>query len=195
MANFLLRSEFSTDGESDYFGGKPLIIQYWSVANAAGRCCPGDSCWCERQVAHSDQVIGRQCKAEHPADSRNPAMASLTQPAHGLEPAKDLFDPFALALTNRVALMPGGALVDDTGWLAREMRRYSMVAQLLNQVFAIVTFGGAQRDSLPAWNLLYHSQRRLRFGASGRSGYAAVDRQPVAILHQHMAGVTDLRLF
>ena len=193
--NFLLRFKFSTGGERGYAGPRPSVNGFRMVAGAAGRSCPGDSCWCERQVAHSDQVIGRQCEAEHPADSRNPAMASLTQPAHGLEPAKDLFHLFALALTNRIAPMPGGALVDDTGLLAREMRSYSMVAQFLNQFFAVVTFVGAQRDSLPAWNLLYHRQRRLRFSASGSSGYAAVDRQPVAILHQHMAGVTELGLF
>src|SRR5215472_1822659 len=148
-----------------------------------------------QKIAHSHQVIGRQCEAEHPIDSRDPAMARLTQPTHGFEPAKDLFHPFALALADRVARIAGGALVNDAALLACEMRSYSMLAHCLNQFFAVVAFVGAQRDPMPARNLLHHRQRRLRFGTPGSLGYAAVDRQPVAILHQHMSGVTELGLF
>lgn len=39
------------------------------------------------------------------------------RPAGGLEPAEDLFHPFALALTKRVPWMTDGALVNNTGYL------------------------------------------------------------------------------
>src|SRR5216684_8484179 len=121
-------------------------------------------------------------------------MAGLTQPAYGLDPAEDLFDPFALALTDRVPRMASGALVNDTGLFAREMWRDPMLAHFLNQLFAVIAFVGTQGDPMPARNLLYHRQRRLWFGPSGSLSYAAVDRQPMAILHQHMPGVAELRL-
>src|SRR5271165_2583825 len=119
MVNFLLRSEFSTGGESDYFGGKRPIIQDWSVAKAAGRSSASGSCGCGQQVAHSHQIVSGQRKGEHPAHSRQAAMASLAQPTHGLEPAEDLLHPFAFLLTNRVARLAGGAVVDSAALLAR----------------------------------------------------------------------------
>src|ERR1700756_127553 len=127
-----------------------------SIAVGAGRSLAVASYWGLRQIAHSHQVVGRQCEAEHPVDARNPTMASLTQSAYGLEPTKDLLYPFALALTNRVALMPGSALVDRTGLLAGEMRSYSMLTHFLNQFFAVVTFVSAQGDPMPARNFFHH---------------------------------------
>src|SRR5512137_2071791 len=108
-----------------------------TLAEAGGCIAPGDSRWCERQIANSHQVIDRQCEAEHPIDPCHPAMAGLAQPADGLEPTEDLFHPLADTLTNRIARMPGGALIDDTGWLARKMRGHLMIAHLLNQCFAV----------------------------------------------------------
>jgi hypothetical protein len=83
---------------------------------------PADSCRCECEVAHSHQIVNCQGQTEHPIDSRHSAMASLAQSADGLDPAEDLFHPFALTLTDGVPRMPSGALVDDTGLLPREMR-------------------------------------------------------------------------
>jgi len=39
-------------------------------------------------------------------------MAGLAQPAHGLEPAEDLFNPLALGLADRVAGLAAGAPVN-----------------------------------------------------------------------------------
>ena len=121
-------------------------------------------------------------------------MAGFTQPAYRLEPAEDLFHPFPLALTECVPRMASGALVNDTGLLARKMRGHSMLAHFLNQLFAVVTFVGAQCDPLPARQLLHHRECRLRFSPSGGLRNAAVDREPLAILHQHMCGIAELRL-
>src|SRR5690348_8858231 len=181
--NFPLQCEFSTGGGGDYAGAEPSVMGLLTMAEAARRTFPGNSCWCEGQVAHSDQVVGGQCQAEHPIDSRDSAVPGLAQPAYSLEPAEDLFHPFALALTELVPRVARGALVNDTGLLAREMRGDPMLAHFLHQLFAVVTFVGAQGDPAPAWNLLHHRQCRFGFGVSGRFGYAAVDRQPMTILH------------
>src|SRR6266404_5730388 len=171
-----------------------LFIRLQATVGAVARSSPAASCWCGRQVAQSDQVVGRQCEAEHPIDSRNSAMAGLAQPAYGLDPAEDLFHSLTLALTNHVARMASGALVNNTGWLAREVRGNRMLAHFLNKLLAVIALVGTQGDAMPARNLLYHRQRRLWFGAPGSLSYAAVDRQPMAILHQHMAGIAELRL-
>ena len=137
---FPLQIEFSAGGEVEYGGLRPSVTRPVTVAEITERACRADSCWRRRQVAHSDQVVGRQCQAEHPTDSRDSAMAGLTQAADRLDPAKDLFHPFALALTERVARMASGALVDGTGLLAREMRSDPMLAHFLHQRFAVVAF-------------------------------------------------------
>ena len=88
------------------------------LASAEGtrRPCPEVSRWCERQIAHSDQVVDRQGQAEDPIDQCAPSMAGLSQPADRLKPAEDLFYQFALALTQRVARMPGSTPVDNSGF-------------------------------------------------------------------------------
>src|SRR5690242_11095929 len=81
----------------------------------------GPSCGCEEQVAHPDQVVDGQRKGEHPINLGDATMTSFAQAPDGLEPAVDLFDSFALLLTNGVARMAGGARIDDGGRLARDV--------------------------------------------------------------------------
>src|SRR5689334_20178073 len=119
-------------------------------------------------------------------------MAGLAQPAHRLDPTEDLLYPFALALTEFVARIARGALVNDAGGLAGEMRGHLMFAHFLYQLFAVVALVTTQRDPMPAWNLLHQRHCRLRFSAAGGLGDAAVDRQAMAILHQHVARVAQL---
>ena len=69
-----------------------------------------------------------------------------------------------------------------------------MVTQLLNQFLAVVALVRAQRDAMPARNRFHHRYGRLRFRAAGGLGHAAVDRDAVAVLHQHVAGVAELGL-
>ena len=147
-----------------------------------------------RQIAHPHQVVGGQSEGKHPTHSVHSAMASLAQPANRLEPAENLLDPFALALADCVARVPGGALVDDAALFAREMRRHLMLAQFLHQFPAVVTLVGAQRDPTPARNSPHHRHRRLRFGAPSGLSHTTVNCQAITVLHQHVSGVTELGL-
>ena len=81
-----------------------------------------------RQIAHPDQVVGRQREGEHPSNPLHTAMASLAQAADRLEPTEDLLDAFAFVLTNHIAGMTSGARIDNSGRLARDMRSYLVVA-------------------------------------------------------------------
>src|SRR5712691_12383311 len=145
-----------------------------------------------RQIAHPHQIVGHQCEGKHPTDSSQPPMPSLTQAGDGLEPAEDFFYPFAFLLANRVARMASGALIDNAGGLARNMWSYLVVAQLLHKLLAVVAFVGPERDPLLPRNLFHHRERGLRLGPAIGLGDVAIDRDPVAVLHQHVPGVAQL---
>jgi hypothetical protein len=51
--------------------------------------------------------------------------------------------------------MTSSAGIDDAGLLARDMRSYLVVAQLLNKLLAVIPFVGAQGDPVLAWDLLH----------------------------------------
>src|SRR5262249_1339366 len=69
------------------------------------------------QIPHSHEVVSRSGEREHPCDSFQSAMTSLTQDANGLDPAKHFFDSFPLPLTHLIALMPRGATINRTAAL------------------------------------------------------------------------------
>jgi hypothetical protein len=58
------------------------------------------------------------------AAGTDPRRTRVASPGDGLEPAEDLFDALTFLLTNRVARMTSGAIIDDAGRLARNMGSY-----------------------------------------------------------------------
>src|ERR1700687_880870 len=147
---------------------------------------------CERQITHSDQVVGGSREGKHPTDPGHAAMASFAQCGDGFEPAEDFFDSFALALTNRIAGTASSAIIDHAGWPARNMRSGLVIAQLSYKLFTVVALVRAQRDPTAAWNLFHHRQRGLRFGLARGLSQARVDHQPIAVLHQHVSEIAKL---
>src|SRR6516165_1715463 len=99
-------------------------------------------------------------------DSSYSAMTRLAQSRHGLEPAEDLFDPFALVLTDRVAGMTGGAGIDSAVGFARDVRGDLMVTQFLNELLAVITLVRTQGHTAGARDLFHQLERGLWFGAS-----------------------------
>src|SRR5216684_2574371 len=75
---------------------------------ASGRSLSGDL----GQISNADQVISRGREDEDPVDAFATAMAQLAQQADRLQPTEDLFDPFALPLTDLITRMPGGATIN-----------------------------------------------------------------------------------
>ena len=57
-------------------------------------------------------------------------MTSLAQPADGLEPAEDLFYPFAPPLAEQISRVARAAAVDRAVGLLRDVRSNAMLAQL-----------------------------------------------------------------
>ena len=105
---------------SNFSIGEFIIRRLGAICLSAdtGHTSLAASCGSGEQVAHSHQVVDCQGEGEHPLDSSHAAMARLAQTRNGLEPTEDLFDPFALLLTYRVAGMAGGTCVDNAGRLA-----------------------------------------------------------------------------
>src|SRR5215472_8969906 len=85
-----------------------------SVAARVGWAA-GRPSWGRRQVADSDQVVHGGREGEHPADPPHPAMPRLPKQGYRLEPAEDLFAPFAALLAGEVPREPGRPIVDRAG--------------------------------------------------------------------------------
>src|SRR6266404_6362318 len=66
-------------------------------------------CLHRHKFPHSYQVVSRSGEDKDPVHPRGAAMAQFAQQAHRLQPAEDLFDPFALLLTDLITAVSGGA--------------------------------------------------------------------------------------
>ena len=57
------------------------------------------------------------------------------------------------------------------------------------KLLGVVAFVGSRRDPLAPGNLFDHCDCGLRLGATMGFGHLAMDRDAVAVLHQHVPGV------
>src|SRR5436309_595831 len=106
--------------------------------------------WCGRQVPESHEVVSRDCEREHPVHAVHPSMTKLPQPAHGFEPAEDLFDTLALPLTDQIARVARRALINRTApprVILGDVRCDMQPAQLLNAVGGVSPQRIAERPS------------------------------------------------
>src|SRR6266851_8680521 len=102
------------------------------------------------QLPHSYQVVGRSSEDKDPVHARGAAMAQLAQQAHRLQPAKDLFDPFALLLTDLIARMARGPFIDGRAAISvvlGHMRRHLQFAQVFHEIMSVIVLVTAQRHS------------------------------------------------
>ena len=63
------------------------------------------------ESAHPHQVVHGRDDGERPPDSLHTPKFDLAQQSHRFQPAKDLFDPFALLLTHSIAGVPAINLI------------------------------------------------------------------------------------
>src|SRR5215475_13170550 len=66
-----------------------------------------DSSRCRHQFGQTNQIVGGCGENEEPVHQGATAVARLTHPANGLDPAEWLFDPLALDAARAIAGMPG----------------------------------------------------------------------------------------
>jgi putative transposase len=88
--------------------------------------------------------------------------------------------------------MAGGAAVDRRAPVAGvlgDMRCGVALAQGRHERGGIVGLVGADRDAAVTRSRVGHGQRRLALGRAGGQGQPRIDRQSVAVLHQHVAKI------
>ena len=85
---------------------EPDLYAAHTFFSASSRYC--------HQVSHSHEVVGRSGPSEHPPYSRQAAEACFAHQGHGLEPTEDFLHPLPFPLTDPVARMPSGALINRT---------------------------------------------------------------------------------
>src|SRR6266851_10099188 len=149
------------------------------------------------EVAEADQVVDRQAEDEHPVHASPAAMARLAQQADGLEPAEDLFDALAFPLADSVPGVAGGALIDRTRpirGVLRHVRRHLDEPEGLDEVPRVIAFVGPDGDPVRGRHVAEHLQRRGALPVPARPGDAALDRQAVAIVHEHVPLIGELGL-
>jgi len=89
------------------------------------------------QVPHAHQVVGRVGEREDPIDFQRSAMPNFAQQRNGLQPAKTFFDALPLLLTDGIALLPRGAIVNGA---AASSRGIALCAS--GSLFAKLSYSG-----------------------------------------------------
>ena len=146
--------------------------------------------------AHAHQVVGRKAHQRLPGQLGLTLELGLGQSAHGLDPAKGLFDALAHLQTGLVARVPLGAPIDGRVLLlGRHMGRDAQLAAALHEGLAVVVFVGAHGLLAAAAPLApQHLERRLVLCRAIGMGDLDVHHQAVAVVHQDVAHVAQPRL-
>src|SRR6266851_3342696 len=100
---------------------------------ASGRGPSGDL----GQISNADHVVSSGREDKDPVDTFGAAMAQFAQQAHRLQPAEDLFDPFAFALTDLVTRMARGPAIDGRPTISvvlGHVRRHLQFAQVFHEI-------------------------------------------------------------
>lgn len=125
---------------------------------------------------------------------RAPSVTRLAQTPNGLQPTKDLFDPFADLLAHSVAFMARCAPIDGGPLVfAGDMRRRQPLPQAVDKDRNVITFVGANRNPVRARQVFDHFQGRMPLGRAIGLGKSAIDHQAVAVFHQGMPHEAQLR--
>ena len=116
LGGFYSRSEAVTDVSADrVVGACRGLLSTVTYPSCSGRRRLGhEVARCAAQAAQPHQVVGRRDQVPGQPRAIKSAIAGASEPANGLHPAEDLFDPLPDPLTDRVARVASGPPVDRT---------------------------------------------------------------------------------
>src|ERR1041384_4326382 len=146
------------------------------------------------QISDSYQVVGGGSELEDPTHQLHSTVSGLAQQPHGLQPAEDFFDSFALTLTNYITRVAGSPLIDRAASslvVLSHVRCHLAGAQISDKVFRVVSFVAAHSDSFLLRPFSQHQQRRFSFGSAASLSQQRIHYKAVAILHQHVALISQ----
>ena len=160
----------------------------WSRTSCRGRAESGDA----EQVVGGGHQIGVQLGAVEAS------IAGFAQATHGLHPAEDLFDPLAYPLAYRITDMTRGAAVEcgaaGATLVARDVRGDLEPAARSDELGSVVAFVGSQCTPPAArQRSLQHRPRAFALGVTVGWFDRELDQETVAVLHQRVGRVTQLR--
>ena len=157
----------------DLFSG-PMVTLFLLTEplNGSWRLRSGD----KHQIPDAHQVVSGSSELKEPTYILEAAMTRLTHQANRLQPAKDLFHSFAFPLTQLVARMASGALVNRTAAtplvVLCHMRDHATGAQFAHKVFRVVSLVAAECHARLWWSLFDQFQGGLAFGrATGQAKF------------------------
>ena len=153
---------------------------------------------CGGQVSHAHQVVGGAGHGKNPIHSTDSAMPHLPHQRNRLQPAEALFDSLSLSLAEGVTCVPRGAAINRAAAapfeVLRYMRRHPQIPALGYKSVRVESFVSAYRHRLRAGKFLQHHQRRVALRRPVGLEHFRVHDQTIAILHQQIPRVTQLRL-
>src|SRR5512135_2898 len=150
-----------------------------------------------RQVSHANQIVSRRREGEHPSDAIFAAILGLAESSDGLDPPEDLLDPLPFSLTDGVARVLRGSLIDGAAApfvpVLRYVRSHRRFPELVHKISRVVVLVSAQRHPpRAAWNPRRHLQRGIALGRSRGPREPRVHHQPVAVFHQYVTQIAEL---
>ncbi len=145
------------------------------------------------QVQQSRQVVGRKRKQRLSGQLRQPFMFGLAQSAHGLDPAKSLFDHLAASDAHGVALPPCGTAVHRTAaGLAGDVRFQIPLFEQINKFCCVIPLVRANRGSRFTHAAFDHGVRRLPLCATVGLRRFHIDHQAMPVFGQGVRHVSEL---
>src|SRR5450755_2840599 len=180
----------------------PLIaVRYWIRRNGirlplfvSSRCSGRHR---QRHSSDAQQVAGSHGELELLINPLQAAKHGLPDAADSLAPAEMLLDAFANDLAQAITGMAGGATVDraaaTSGVVAGDMRCYFPLTTPGDEVGGVVSFVGADTAATAVGHGVEHGQRCAALPEAIRMRDHGADHQAAAVLHQHMALVTEDR--
>ena len=155
------------------------------------------SCTLRGQVSDAHQVVRREREREHPIDAPRAPVTRLAHQPDRLEPAEDLFDPLAPSLAHGIPGMVSGATVNGTRparRVLRHVRCHPEQADRRYELSDVVALVGGQCDAPPSLERAEQLEGGRAFRVAAGGDHTAADGQSVAVFHEHMPGVVQLRL-
>src|SRR6266853_3100523 len=119
-------------------------------------------------------------------------MSQLPETAYCLHPAEDLLYSLALLLADPITLMPRGSSVNSAVFLLRYVRRGVERTGIRYETFGVIAFIGSDGYPIVARNRLDHHRRCIPLGCAIGLHRFHIRDQSVSIVHQYVAGVTQL---
>src|SRR6516225_11938870 len=170
------------------FEGSVLI----SSTRALCRCRIG------QQLRDPQQAVAAEGEGRKNRDARQPAYTLLAQCPAVLAPAEDLLDALAQALAGQMPAMAARACIDRAAarmlQVLRHVGRYAELSAGGNEATGVIPLICSHRSPAASCPLaLEQPECRLAFGKAARLSDLHVHSQPLAVLHQHVPHVAELR--